>query len=76
MSINCKAALRCKDCFYCVIYEDCARCHAWRPSKDGFPKVKLDAFCSCLTLPGTMERPYYVAPVTASAYPPPPPAQD
>lgn len=80
MSVNCKAALRCKDCFYCVIYsESGARCQMMKPSKDGFPKVDIDGFCGYLTVPGTMDHPYYkpvAADYTAAAIPPPPPAQD
>jgi hypothetical protein len=75
MSVNCKAKYRCKDCFYCVIYEDCARCHFARPStKEGFPKVKLDVFCGYLTLPGTMAHPYFIPLQMPPSLPPPPPA--
>jgi hypothetical protein len=79
MSVDCKAKYRCKDCFYCVIYNNkyekrCARCHFSRPFPDGFPEVSLDAFCGSLTLPGTMERPYLVSATMPPSLPPPPPA--
>lgn len=71
MSVDCKAKYRCKDCFYCIIYDDCARCHMGKPTvSSGFPKVNIDLFCGYFTHPETMERPYYMPP----SLPPPPPA--
>lgn len=57
--IECKAKLRCKDCLYFVHHEGGPRCHIARPTCKGYPKIEADSFCGVLTIPETMERPYF-----------------